>query len=307
VQAALEHHLVRLGAIMRKCSCVWCPSVDHTPADVSQSDNPQQLTAVLQSDIFSATESSAAAGRSGREQLAGHGFTFYPTRIPQSATATLLCCAAPCQVPVLHGDCVFDSQLGVTILSGDTIMRGLAQALQPRYCVFLTDVAGLYSKPPEQPGAQLIPAVEVAPDGSWSVAATAAAAAAAAASTEGADSAADEAAASRGSGSAEARTDSSNGTAGMAVQLTAAAHDTTGGIATKVAEAAGVVLSGCPVVIAQAGTASGAAAVLHGPSAFAAGGAGSSVAASSKEQLQGTVIRPAAAAAGGGMVGGASS
>jgi isopentenyl phosphate kinase len=208
---------------------------------------------------------------------------------------------------VLHGDCVFDSQLGVTILSGDTIMRGLAQALQPRYCVFLTDVVGLYSKPPEQPGAQLIAAVEVAPDGSWSVAATAAAAAA---STEGADSAAaaaDEAAASRGSGSAAAGNDSSNGTAGMAVQLTAAAHDTTGGIATKVAEAAGVVLSGCPVVMAQAGTASGAAAVLHGPSAFAADGAGSSVAASSKEQLQGTVIRPAAAACVIATLGGASS
>jgi isopentenyl phosphate kinase len=159
---------------------------------------------------------------------------------------------------VLHGDCVFDSQLGVTILSGDTILRGLAQALQPRYCVFLADVAGLFSKPPEQPGAQLIPAVEVAADGSWSVAA------AAAAGNDGS----------------------------MAVQLSAAAHDTTGGIATKVAEAAGVVLAGCPVVIAQAGTASGAAAVLHGPDVFGT----SSDAAAGGEQLQGTVIRLASAA-----------
>lgn len=191
--------------------------------------------------------------------------------------------ALPQQVPVLHGDCVFDATLGVTILSGDTILRALAAALRPAYCVFLADVAGLLTQPPQQPGARLIPAVEVAADGSWSVAA-----AAAAASPEA------------GGSSAAGNDSSSSSKTSMAVQLTAAAHDTTGGIAAKVEEAAGVVLGGCPVVIAQAGTASGAAAVLHGPNSFAASSGGSSSgAAAGGEALQGTVIRLTAAAAAG--------
>uniref|UniRef100_A0A383VWQ2 Isopentenyl phosphate kinase n=1 Tax=Tetradesmus obliquus TaxID=3088 RepID=A0A383VWQ2_TETOB len=185
-------------------------------------------------------------------------------------------------VPVLHGDCVFDATLGVTILSGDAILRALAAALRPAYCVFLADVAGLLTQPPEQPGARLIPAVEVAADGSWSVAAAAAAAGQEA-----------------GGSSAAGNDSSSSSNTGTAVQLTAASHDTTGGIAAKVAEAAGVVLGGCPVVIAQAGTASGAAAVLHGPNAFApsSGGSSGAAAAAGGEVLQGTVIRLAAAAA----------
>jgi isopentenyl phosphate kinase len=172
---------------------------------------------------------------------------------------------------VLHGDCVFDSQLGVTILSGDTIVRGLAEALQPGYCVFLADVAGLYNKPPEQPGAVLMPAVEVAANGSWSV----------------------PAAGAGGGVRQEGTAGSSAG--GVAVELTAAAHDTTGGIAAKVAEAAAVVLAGCPVVIAQAGTAAGAAAVMHGPAAFL----GHSDSSSGGQQLQGTVVRLAGDAAAG--------
>jgi len=147
-------------------------------------------------------------------------------------------------VPVLHGDCVLDSTLGVTILSGDTIMRQLAEAFRPQYCAFLTDVSGLYTKPPNVPGAVLVPEVLVAPDGAWTIQGTAAPAAAAIVAV----------------GSPQAPH--------AELQFSAAAHDTTGGIATKIAEAAGVVLSGSPVVIAQAGTASGAAAVLLGPAGF---------------------------------------
>jgi glutamate 5-kinase len=150
-------------------------------------------------------------------------------------------------VPVLHGDCVLDSTLGVTILSGDTIMRQLAEAFRPQYCAFLTDVPGLYTKPPNVPGAVLVPEVLVAPDGAWTIQGTAAPTAAAAAAIVAA-------------GSPQA--------SHAELQFSAAAHDTTGGIATKIAEAAGVVLSGSPVVIAQAGTASGAAAVLLGPAGF---------------------------------------
>ena len=45
----------------------------------------------------------------------------------------------------------------------------------------------------------------------------------------------------------------------------AAAHDTTGGMAMKIQEAAAIAVMGIPVIIAEAGSAAGAAACLHGP------------------------------------------
>jgi hypothetical protein len=57
VQAALEHHLVRLLISMRNTICVCCPSVNHTPPDA------------LPPETTSAVRSSAAASRAG--QLAG--------------------------------------------------------------------------------------------------------------------------------------------------------------------------------------------------------------------------------------------
>ncbi|KAG8366397.1 hypothetical protein BUALT_Bualt17G0075400 [Buddleja alternifolia] len=40
-------------------------------------------------------------------------------------------------IPVLHGDAVLDSSQGCTILSGDVIIRHLAEELRPDYVVFL--------------------------------------------------------------------------------------------------------------------------------------------------------------------------
>ncbi|KAM0923903.1 hypothetical protein ACQ4PT_005213 [Festuca glaucescens] len=45
-------------------------------------------------------------------------------------------------VPVLHGDGVLDELLDCTILSGDVIIRHLAQLLSPKYVVFLTSSSG---------------------------------------------------------------------------------------------------------------------------------------------------------------------
>eukprot|EP00775_Hariotina_reticulata_P009902 gene9902-10059_t len=148
-------------------------------------------------------------------------------------------------VPVLHGDCVLDSSLGMTILSGDTLVRQLAETFRPQYCAFLTDVPGLFTKPPAEPGAALVPEVLVAPDGSWTIQQTTAESSTTVAAMD------------------------QEGQRQPGLKLSAAAHDTTGGIATKIAEAAGAVLAGCPVVIAQAGSVSGAAAVLLGPAGFA--------------------------------------
>ncbi|KAH9315190.1 hypothetical protein KI387_023817, partial [Taxus chinensis] len=72
-------------------------------------------------------------------------------------------------IPVLHGDAVFDSFQGCTILSGDVIIRQLAQELKPQYVVFLTDVPGVFDRPPTEANAVLIKEIVVKQDGSWSV------------------------------------------------------------------------------------------------------------------------------------------
>ncbi|KIZ03134.1 hypothetical protein MNEG_4828 [Monoraphidium neglectum] len=208
-------------------------------------------------------------------------------------------------VPVLHGDAVLDSELGCTILSGDTIVRAVAEAfLAPRgtgcsssggggwpeqrgagateriagneqglvladggagsaaheagpvepaaggHVVFLTNVAGIYDRPPEQPGAALLPEILVSPDGSWRAAADPG----------------DDADVSGSSAAGRRRP-----------QFACAAHDVTGGVETKVLEAAAIAALGVDVIIAEAGSAAGEAACLLGPAAFsryAGGGQG---------------------------------
>ncbi|XP_066481759.1 uncharacterized protein [Tiliqua scincoides] len=68
-------------------------------------------------------------------------------------------------IPVLHGDCALDSQQHCCILSGDTIIEVLAKKLSPRRVVFLTDVNGIYSCPPDSPGARLLDSIVVGPHG----------------------------------------------------------------------------------------------------------------------------------------------
>jgi len=59
-------------------------------------------------------------------------------------------------VPVIHGDAVIDTIQGCAILSGDVIMKYLCQELKPVYCTFLTDVEGVYDKPPSEGGSILM-------------------------------------------------------------------------------------------------------------------------------------------------------
>mmetsp|Transcript_45875 Transcript_45875/g.92579 ORF Transcript_45875/g.92579 Transcript_45875/m.92579 type:complete len:303 (+) Transcript_45875:68-976(+) len=68
-------------------------------------------------------------------------------------------------VPVVHGDAVFDAKQGSAIMSGDLILDYLCSTLKPSAAVFLTDVPGVFTKPPGQPGAQLIPKILVSSDG----------------------------------------------------------------------------------------------------------------------------------------------
>ncbi|KAF9674397.1 hypothetical protein SADUNF_Sadunf10G0123100 [Salix dunnii] len=121
-------------------------------------------------------------------------------------------------VPVLHGDAVLDDLQGCTILSGDVIIRHLAAHLKPEYVVFLTDVLGVYDRPPSEPNAVLLREIAVSEDGSWSVVQPAL---------------------------EDTKTQ---------VEITVAAHDTTGGMVTKISEAALIAKLGIDVYIVKAAT-----------------------------------------------------
>ncbi|XVF43177.1 hypothetical protein PTKIN_Ptkin02bG0019500 [Pterospermum kingtungense] len=121
-------------------------------------------------------------------------------------------------IPVLHGDAVFDDSLGCTILSGDVIIRRLAEHLRPEYVVFLTDVLGVYDRPPTDPNAVLLREIVVDEDGKWSV--------------------------------VNPALQSMN----KQVEITVAAHDTTGGMETKISEAALIAKLGIDVYIVKAAT-----------------------------------------------------
>ncbi|XP_010460286.1 PREDICTED: uncharacterized protein LOC104741189 [Camelina sativa] len=118
-------------------------------------------------------------------------------------------------VPVLHGDAVLDNILGCTILSGDVIIRHLADHLKPEYVVFLTDVLGVYDRPPSEPDAVLLKEISVGQDGSWKVV---------------------------------------NPVLEHTVDYSVAAHDTTGGMETKISEAAMIAKLGIDVYIVKAAT-----------------------------------------------------
>lgn len=66
-------------------------------------------------------------------------------------------------VPVVHGDVVLDEAQGVAILSGDVWMVELCRELSARSAVFLTDVDGVFTAPPAEPGAQLVKEILVDP------------------------------------------------------------------------------------------------------------------------------------------------
>ncbi|XP_062206973.1 isopentenyl phosphate kinase-like [Phragmites australis] len=122
-------------------------------------------------------------------------------------------------VPVLLGDAVLDELPDCTILSGDVIVLHLAQLLSPKYVVFLTDVHGVYDSPPTDPNAVLLREIEVDDDGNWSIV-------------------------------KPALLQANN----KGVEISVAAHDTTGGMETKILEATMIARLGIDVYITKVGT-----------------------------------------------------
>ncbi|CAM8939568.1 unnamed protein product [Rhodiola kirilowii] len=122
-------------------------------------------------------------------------------------------------VPVMHGDAVFDESLGCTILSGDVIISHLAAHLMPKYVVFLTDVLGVYDRPPSDADAVLLKEIVVDEQGNWSV--------------------------------LKPALQNMNS---EAIETSVADHDTTGGMLTKIAEAASIAKLGVTVYIVKVAT-----------------------------------------------------
>ncbi|XP_047954997.1 isopentenyl phosphate kinase-like isoform X1 [Salvia hispanica] len=153
------------------------------------------------------------------------GWSTCERNIAMADTSTVVKALDAGFVPVLHGDAVLDTSLGCTILSGDVIISHLAEHLRPDYVVFLTDVSGVYDRPPTEPGAVLLREIVVHEDGSWSV--------------------------------LQPKLQDE-------VEITVAAHDTTGGMVTKITEAAMIAKLGIDVYIVKAATEHSARA-LKGP------------------------------------------
>jgi len=64
-------------------------------------------------------------------------------------------------IPVLHGDIVIDEKQGFAVLSGDIVVEVITKILKPVRVVFLTDVAGIYDRPPQEEGAKLMREIEI--------------------------------------------------------------------------------------------------------------------------------------------------
>ncbi|GAX82665.1 hypothetical protein CEUSTIGMA_g10091.t1 [Chlamydomonas eustigma] len=170
--------------------------------------------------------------------------------VKHDGCSAVLSCLSAGLLPVLHGDCVLDDQLGCTILSGDTVLRRLAENAaggeEAVSAVFLTNVAGVYDRPPSETGATLVKRIEVEKGGSWSV-------------------------------------------PGLKLS-SSSCPDTTGGMEKKVEEAASVAGLGIEVVIAHAGTESGRRACLLNATQIREIDEGSGHHSSMQQTWQGTVV-----------------
>lgn len=82
-------------------------------------------------------------------------------RLPEGATAGVAELLRRGFVPVVHGDAVLDAEQGVAILSGDVWMVELCRSLHAKTAVFVTDVDGVFTRHPSEPGAELVPEILV--------------------------------------------------------------------------------------------------------------------------------------------------
>jgi len=169
-------------------------------------------------------------------------------------------------VPVLYGDAVLDAAhggRGCSVLGGDVLMRELARHLSPRRAVFLTDVDGVFDRPPAEEGARLVRAVRFFRSGG-----------------EGDDDGTtdeervewllDDAGGGGGEGAISSPAAFSSAASVLVGGAAEGAADVSGGMRAKLEEAAAISCEagGAPVVVARGGTDAALEALLRGAGAF---------------------------------------
>jgi len=87
--------------------------------------------------------------------------TCYGKNIVQSSISEIRELISMGFVVVMHGDVVIDHSQYFTILSGDLIANYLSEQLSPAYVTFLTDVFGVYDRPPTEKDAKLLETIEL--------------------------------------------------------------------------------------------------------------------------------------------------
>jgi len=141
---------------------------------------------------------------------------------------------------LMQGSCLCCTAQGCAVLGGDALMRELARELRPQRAVFLTDVDGVFDRPPDEPGARLVRMARLGGGGE-----------------EEED---------------EWVLEGDGGGGGSSVRIGGAregADDISGGMEAKVAEAAAISReAGAPVVVARGGTDAALAALTRGADAF---------------------------------------
>ena len=118
-------------------------------------------------------------------------------------------------IPVIHGDAVIQPPRSL-ILSGDALIYHHSLWLKPKLVLFLSNVHGVYDRPPELEHSEIISTVAVDKDGSFKV------------------------------GNAEKKQ--------MDLEFTTAKHDTTGGMEAKVRDAVQIARQGFHVLVTKAGS-----------------------------------------------------
>ncbi|KAL6755712.1 Aspartate/glutamate/uridylate kinase [Haematococcus lacustris] len=207
-----KHGGVAFGTVLDKAS----PTLPHSLA--MGVANTRAAVTALNVHVVDALvrEGSAAVGL----PPFASGWTAHGKKLDADGCHMVSQCLEAGLVPVLHGDVVWDDLQGCCVLSGDTVVRRLAEVFRPDHVTFLTNVAGVYDRPPEEPGSRLLRLIGCLPDGTWRAA-----------------------------------------DATDAPMMAGSVHDTTGGMAGKVAEAVQVAVCGVPVLIAEAGSPSAAMAL----------------------------------------------
>ena len=143
-------------------------------------------------------------------------------------------------LPVIHGDAMFLPSGESYILSGDTIVKKISLECRPKFVLFLSDVDGIFDRPPELPGARLIHNVSVdTVRGTYSINGNQYSTERDPLPWEG-----------KGSGWEASK----GGETSNRIEFTSASHDTTGGMEAKVKEAVKIANYGIDVLITKAGS-----------------------------------------------------